>query len=144
MEDNLATFSDLTPLSDADKQLLETVCEEFHTQVRVPCTACRYCCDGCPVKINIPDLLVEMRSRVVEQERPNTESAALRAAQWVLSDPKRLAGAQKAANVAGRLIGDRTVRSVPGLGAWSDARDVPTPPTESFRQWWTRERGTNE
>ena len=107
-------------------------------------TLCGACYEVCPVKINIPDLLVEMRGRVVEQERPNTESAALRAAQWVLSDPKRLAGAQKAANVAGRLIGDRTVRSVPGLGAWSDARDVPTPPTESFRQWWTRERGTNE
>src|SRR5699024_9756766 len=54
-------------------------------------TLCGACYEVCPVKINIPDLLVEMRSRVVEQERPNTESAALRAAQWVLSDPKRLA-----------------------------------------------------
>ncbi len=105
---------------------------------------CGACYEVCPVRINIPDLLIELRGRVVEQERPNAESAALRAAQWVLSDPKRLGAAQKASNVAGRLLGDRTIRTVPGLGAWTSARDVPTPPTESFRQWWARERGTSE
>ncbi|HIZ99468.1 MAG TPA: DUF3390 domain-containing protein [Candidatus Janibacter merdipullorum] len=61
-------------------------------------------------------------------------------AAWVLSDPKRLAGAQRAAGLAGRAIGQRTIRSVPGLGAWTQARDLPTPPKESFRQWWAREK----
>ncbi len=102
---------------------------------------CGACFDACPVRINIPELLVELRGQVVDEAGPTAESAAMRAAAWVLSDPKRLAGAQKAAATAGRLVGTRTVRSVPGLGAWTNARDLPTPPPESFRQWWARERG---
>ena len=102
---------------------------------------CGACFDACPVRINIPELLVELRGRVTAEGGHPAESAAMKAAAWVLSDPKRLAGAQKAAGLAGRVIGDRTIRTVPGLGAWTSARDVPTPPTESFRQWWARERG---
>ena len=33
------------------------VCEKFRSQVVVPCTECRYCCDGCPAQINIPEYL---------------------------------------------------------------------------------------
>jgi len=102
---------------------------------------CGACFDACPVRINIPELLVELRGQVVDEAGPTAESAAMRAAAWVLSDPKRLAGAQKAATTAGRAVGTRTVRSVPGLGAWTNARDFPTPPRETFRQWWARERG---
>ncbi|UUZ45033.1 LutB/LldF family L-lactate oxidation iron-sulfur protein [Janibacter limosus] len=102
---------------------------------------CGACFDACPVRINIPELLVELRGRVTAEGGHPAESAAMKAAAWVLSDPKRLAGAQKAAGLAGRVIGDRTIRTVPGPGAWTSARDVPTLPTESFRQWWARERG---
>ena len=102
---------------------------------------CGACFDACPVRINIPELLVELRGQVVDEAGPTAESAAMRAAAWVLSDPKRLAGAQKAAAAAGRVVGTRMVRSVPGLGAWTNARDLPTPPRETFRQWWARERG---
>lgn len=105
---------------------------------------CGACFDACPVRIDIPELLVELRGKVVEQEGRTAESAAMRAAAWVLSDPKRLAGAQKAAAAAGRVVGTRTIRSVPGLGAWTNARDLPTPPPESFRQWWARERAEDD
>ncbi len=102
---------------------------------------CGACYEVCPVRINIPELLVQLRGQVAQEGKPSAESAAMAAAGWVLSDPKRLGLAQKAANTAGKLLGDRTIRSVPGLGAWTNARDLPTPPTESFRQWWARERG---
>jgi L-lactate dehydrogenase complex protein LldF len=103
---------------------------------------CGACFDACPVRINIPELLVELRGTVVDQAGTTPESAAMKAAAWVLSDPRRLAAAQRAATVAGRVIGTRTVRSVPGLGAWTNARDLPTPPTETFRQWWAREHAS--
>ena len=102
---------------------------------------CGACFDACPVRINIPELLVELRGTVAEQGGHRAESAAMKAAAWVLSDPRRLAVAQKGATTAGRLIGKRTIRKVPGLGAWTDARDMPTPPKETFRQWWAREHG---
>ena len=105
---------------------------------------CGACFDACPVRINIPELLVELRGKAVEESGPTAESAAMKAAAWVLSDPRRLAAAQKAATIAGRLTGGRTVRSVPGLGAWTNARDLPSPPTETFRQWWVREHGNED
>lgn len=57
LEDNAATFAAAEPLSDGDKAALMEVCERFWSQVVVPCTACRYCFDGCPKKINIPEYL---------------------------------------------------------------------------------------
>ncbi|TQM61883.1 L-lactate dehydrogenase complex protein LldF [Humibacillus xanthopallidus] len=105
---------------------------------------CGACFDACPVRINIPELLVELRGKVVEESGPTPESTAMKAAAWVLSDPRRLATAQKAATIAGRLAGGRTIRSVPGLGAWTNARDLPTPPRETFRQWWVREHGNED
>ena len=105
---------------------------------------CGACFDACPVRIDIPELLVELRARVVEDGGRTAESAAMRATAWILSDPRRLAAAQRAAGIAGRGARGRTVRTLPGLGAWTDARDLPTPPRQSFRQWWARERGADE
>ncbi|MGA8045035.1 MAG: LutB/LldF family L-lactate oxidation iron-sulfur protein [Dermatophilaceae bacterium] len=102
---------------------------------------CGACFDACPVRIDIPALLVELRGRVAEERGRSAESAAMSATAWLLSDPRRLSVAQRVAGIAGRIVGDRTIRSVPGLGAWTNARDVPKPPNESFRQWWARERG---
>ena len=55
--DNVKTFENLSPLTDDEEKLLFKACELFHEQVQVPCTACRYCTDGCPVQINIPEIL---------------------------------------------------------------------------------------
>lgn len=57
IEDNCNTFSDDAPLSKEDKEVLLKACELFHSQIFVPCTACRYCCDDCPMEINIPEYL---------------------------------------------------------------------------------------
>ncbi|MCQ2598645.1 MAG: aldo/keto reductase [Treponema sp.] len=55
--DNIKTFENLAPLTDEEEKLLFKACDIFHEQVQVPCTACRYCTDGCPVQINIPEIL---------------------------------------------------------------------------------------
>lgn len=55
--DNCKTFCDETQMTEADEKLILEVCKDFKKQLQVPCTACRYCCDGCPKKINIPEYL---------------------------------------------------------------------------------------
>ena len=55
MEDNLKTFSAPAPLAADEHQLLQTIAEKLKDSI--PCTACRYCCDGCPAKLDIPLLL---------------------------------------------------------------------------------------
>ena len=66
LTDNIASFSDPASLTDGEKQLLLDVCERFHKQIVVPCTACRYCCDGCPMQINIPEFLKFFNAYKVE------------------------------------------------------------------------------
>ena len=53
--DNIATFEENRPLSPAETDLILEVAEELKGSV--PCTACRYCCDGCPMGLDIPFLL---------------------------------------------------------------------------------------
>ena len=55
MMDNVATFEGGTPLSDAEVKVLEDIAASMTDMV--PCTACRYCCDGCPAGLDIPALV---------------------------------------------------------------------------------------
>ena len=54
--ENVRTFSPLVPLSDEERAAVERVAQILRGQGAVECTACRYCVDGCPKKINIPEL----------------------------------------------------------------------------------------
>ena len=56
MDDNIATFKDFEPISDSEFALVNEVTEEILSMPQIGCTACRYCCDGCPMKISIPDV----------------------------------------------------------------------------------------
>ena len=55
VEDNLRTYSTHAPLSDAEKELVFAIAEGLKDSI--PCTACRYCCDGCPMGLDIPMLI---------------------------------------------------------------------------------------
>lgn len=108
---------------------------------------CGACYDVCPVKIDIPSLLVHLRAKHVEAAResrrvPSAEAVMMAAAAWTMSDPRRFAVAERAAR-AGRLLarGERIRSLPPPLSAWTSARDAPAPPRETFREWWARTRG---
>ena len=107
---------------------------------------CGACFDACPVRIDIPNLLVHLRARHVDGERerrrlPTPERAAMAAAAWTMGSPVRFAAAGRAAR-AGRLLArdGRIRRLPPPLSAWTGARDAPEPPVETFREWWARRR----
>ena len=55
VEDNLKTFREENPLNDEERSVLLDIAENL--KKGVPCTACRYCCDGCPMELDIPYLL---------------------------------------------------------------------------------------
>ncbi len=57
MEENLATFRSFEPLTDADRAVIADVVRAMQDMPLVPCTACRYCTDGCPAGIHIPDVI---------------------------------------------------------------------------------------
>jgi L-lactate dehydrogenase complex protein LldF len=109
-------------------------------------TLCGACFDACPVRIDIPGLLVHLRARVVEEHRdthtlPTAEAVAMAAASWTMSSATRFGLAENALRGA-RLLGrDGRISSLPPpLSAWTAARDLPVPPSETFRQWWQRTR----
>ncbi len=56
MLDNIRTFSDFEPLTDDEFKLINEVTEEILKIPQIGCTSCRYCCDGCPMNILIPDV----------------------------------------------------------------------------------------
>ena len=53
--ENVSTFEERKPLSEKERDLLFEIAEGMKDSV--PCTACRYCCDGCPLELDIPMLL---------------------------------------------------------------------------------------
>jgi L-lactate dehydrogenase complex protein LldF len=111
---------------------------------------CGACFDVCPVRIDIPEVLVHLRGQVVRQSEashrvPSREQVAFGAAAWTLRTPRRLRLAERAAGLGGRLLARRgMLRRIPGpgpIGGWFRARDLRAPAREPFRAWWRRTGG---
>ncbi|MYM19693.1 (4Fe-4S)-binding protein [Brevibacterium sp. 5221] len=108
---------------------------------------CGACFDACPVKIDIPQMLVRLRNEgnvVKESEHgrlPKTQlDVALTGASWLMSDGRRMALMEKGLPLAKLLSPKAGIRSLPGIaGAWTSSRTIPRPPRQSFRSWWSAE-----
>ena len=79
MEDNLATMTDYQPLNDEEQEMISKVRTIYQASHRIPCTSCRYCTDGCPAGIPIPEIFGYMnRLHAKEKEgEPEKDYAAL-------------------------------------------------------------------
>jgi L-lactate dehydrogenase complex protein LldF len=110
---------------------------------------CGACYEVCPVKINIPEVLVHLRHEEVARsarapdvrERLAPEHVAMRAVARIFANRRLYEAAQRAGRLfQWPLVRDGAIRRLPGpLSGWSSARDLPAVPPQSFRDWW-RER----
>ena len=108
---------------------------------------CGACYDVCPVKIDIPTILVHLRAQHTEayadeHTAPSPEAAAMAAAAYVMSNPTRWRLALRSGRL-GRLLGRKRgvigALPFPLVQQWTEARDLPRPPEQTFRDWWSRE-----
>jgi L-lactate dehydrogenase complex protein LldF len=99
---------------------------------------CGACADVCPVKIDIPDVLLHLRAKAVEAAATKRERALMRAVAWTFGSPRRLAAAQRLARLAQRpLVRGGRIRRLPWpLSGWTSTRDLKPAARSSFRDWW--------
>jgi L-lactate dehydrogenase complex protein LldF len=109
---------------------------------------CGACYDVCPVKIDIPKVLVHLRGRAVEsqgaggvRQRLDPERLAMRAAARAFANARSYERAQRLARAGqGLFTRGGVIDRLPGpLAGWTRVRDLRPIPKRSFRDWW-RER----
>jgi L-lactate dehydrogenase complex protein LldF len=118
---------------------------EFALSLPFASSLCGACYEVCPVKINIPQVLLELRSQVVNQERRQTAQfgdlmfLGMKAANMIFAGARRFRAAQWLGRIGLRFFTrkDGWIHSLPSLGAkWTQTRDLRGLPSQSFRQWW--------
>lgn len=55
VEDNTSYMQNFKPLNEQEMRVVETAVKTLHNEITIPCTACKYCVEACPMKIAIPD-----------------------------------------------------------------------------------------
>jgi len=94
---------------------------------------CGACGEVCPVKIEIPRILLELRADVKKDEGASVERFGFQMWAWLMRHPK----------LFGRLgsMGTSTMNMLPAVGPlknWLSQRDLPESPKQSFRDWWKK------
>jgi L-lactate dehydrogenase complex protein LldF len=95
---------------------------------------CGACYEVCPVKIDIPSVLLHLRAEAVRVKARRSERLAMRAAAWIFGSRRRFEIAQRLGRIAQRPL----VRAG-ALHAWTKTRDLKRVPRESFRTGRRRE-----
>jgi L-lactate dehydrogenase complex protein LldF len=104
---------------------------------------CGACYEVCPVKINIPEVLVHLREEVVKRSgRRTAEATAMRTLARIFARQRLYESAQRLGRTLQRpLVRRGKIRRLPGaLSGWTSSRDLDALPRQSFRDWW-RQRG---
>jgi L-lactate dehydrogenase complex protein LldF len=98
------------------------------------------CSNVCPVQINIHDQIYQWREVMdAGGQFSTTKKAAMKLAGALLSRPAAYRAATEAGGAALRVLPHFAIYN--RLNAWGQHRDVPEPATETFHQWYARNRG---
>ncbi len=106
---------------------------------------CGACYEVCPVKINIPEVLIHLRNKVVEQNTAglagafDLEALAMKTMSAIFQDERRFRAAQRLGRMAESLLPNKQgwITRMPGiLGGWTQSRDLQQMPQQTFRDWW--------
>jgi len=124
---------------------------QFHGVLKDPwlpyaSSLCGACAEVCPVKIDIPRLLLDLRSDVVQARRwkgsARVEQATFRAFAWIATHPRIYASLGAWAALLAPRGDNGWLRRLPffmrvgALKKWVSERDLPVPARKSFRQYW--------
>ena len=66
MKDNISFMKDFQPLDEKELEAVKRVAAIYHGEEQIPCTGCRYCVDGCPQQIPIPDIFAEVNQAKIK------------------------------------------------------------------------------
>jgi L-lactate dehydrogenase complex protein LldF len=112
---------------------------------------CGACYEVCPVKINIPEVLIHLRGRVVRRRQDtggprsklDPENVAMQLVAKIFSDRERFEQAQRLAHIGQwPLARGGAIGRLPGkLAGWTAVRDLKPVPDQTFREWWRSNRG---
>jgi L-lactate dehydrogenase complex protein LldF len=111
---------------------------QSHSSLPWASSLCGACGDVCPVKIDIPRVLVHLRGRVIEEsDTERAERLSMGLIARVFASRRRYEAAQKAVR-AGRPLVSLAGRLPGPLAAWLVSRELPEPADQTFREWWAR------
>jgi L-lactate dehydrogenase complex protein LldF len=113
-------------------------------------TLCGACYEVCPVKINIPEILIHLRGKIVREDQHtlrgklSPENLAMQTAAAIFQNHRRYEAAQRLARLGQTFFQhDGQLTHLPGMaGEWSRSRDLRAIPSQSFRDWW-KSRASN-
>lgn len=106
---------------------------------------CGACYEVCPVKINIPEILIDLRAQAVNQDRKKPERffdpmyLGMRMANLIFSRAWIFHAGQKLARICARMFTrkDGWIHRLPSVGAkWTETRDLRGFPKQTFHEWW--------
>jgi L-lactate dehydrogenase complex protein LldF len=110
---------------------------------------CGACYEVCPVKINIPEVLIHLRGKVVREDQATLAgkfslwNIGMQAAAFLFKDAGRLSMAEHMGQVGQKVLVSKNgfIEWMPlMLSGWTQTRDLKAMPAQSFRDWWAKEK----
>ena len=73
LNDNVSYMENFQPLNEGERATVQKVVDILNSLPTIPCTACKYCVDGCPQKINIPGVFKAMNDLTLYNNKVNAQ-----------------------------------------------------------------------